>query len=489
MIKQKFTKTIATGIIAIGLFIGGGNAEAATYNDVPTTHNEHNSIHYLTDRNIISGYTDGTFKPNADVTRAQASRIIWGGVENLNIQFPASQKREMPKFRDVRATDWHNPFVTKMYENQIINGYPDNSFRPNETVTHSQLVKMVADAFQLKTGSNKLPFTDVTTNNWYEPAVNAVYTAGIIQSNGSKFEPNRNMSRADVSAYVAKAMQVIAPPLVDETPIVDDVVIIDETPVVGEQVKDDIKNPISNDEQKKYPKSYKMMTEGFEQLSKNIYYDTAEMNHLSFDDFNNTINKMTRKDPNRYFISGWSTYKREGRINVRYIAPTEELQQMQKENNAAADAIIQKIIKPGQTDYEKVKAIHDYIVLNTAYNIEGYNNNNIDDLSYLSYGVLNRGVAVCDGYTRAFNQLMESVGIESHYVFGYVNGNGRHSWNLVKLDGKYYHVDATWDDPTPNREGFVRHNYFLITDDEIKKNHAFNEVDYPKSAETRYPMN
>ena len=62
---------------------------------------------------------------------------------------------------------------------------------------------------------------------------------------------------------------------------------------------------------------------------------------------------------------------------------------------------------------------------------------------------------------------MEIAGIPCEYVSGYATGG--HAWNLVEIDGEWYHVDTTWDDPIPNREGYVRYDYFLKSDSYMRQ--------------------
>lgn len=83
---------------------------------------------------------------------------------------------------------------------------------------------------------------------------------------------------------------------------------------------------------------------------------------------------------------------------------------------------------------------------------------------YTAYGALVEGDAVCQGYALAYKLLLDKCGIDSVLVTSNEMG---HAWNLVKLDGSWYHVDVTWDDPTPNVEGGGTHKNFLRSDEGI----------------------
>lgn len=144
-----------------------------------------------------------------------------------------------------------------------------------------------------------------------------------------------------------------------------------------------------------------------------------------------------------------------------------------------ATQIISKIIKKDMTDLEKVIAVHDYLVLNTEYDYINYKSDSIPDESYTVYGALINRIAVCAGYAKAFEYLMERIGIRCGTVLGTaygVDGWDGHAWNTVRLDGEYYHVDVTFDDPINAKPGYIEHTYLNMTDYQIWKDHRWNGV-------------
>lgn len=146
-----------------------------------------------------------------------------------------------------------------------------------------------------------------------------------------------------------------------------------------------------------------------------------------------------------------------------------------KEYYEKAKTIISKIIKPGMTDLQKEKAVHDYIVNNVRYDEKNYDNNTVPDESYSPYGALIKGVAVCEGYAWATKLLLNMAGIESTVVSG-----GGHAWNIVKINGKCYHLDTTWDDPiTSSGKNVLRYDYFNLSDAQIGKDHFWDRKAYP----------
>ncbi|MBB3112222.1 hypothetical protein FHS18_004308 [Paenibacillus phyllosphaerae] len=149
-----------------------------------------------------------------------------------------------------------------------------------------------------------------------------------------------------------------------------------------------------------------------------------------------------------------------------------------------AHTVLAKIIRPGMSDYEKELAIHDYLVLNTVYDEDNYNQGTVPKDSYSAYGALILGIAVCQGYANAANLMLNLAGIEAHIVTGTVNGEA-HAWNKVKLGGEYYNLDVTWDDPVPDIAGRVDYGYFNVTDEELRQDHSWKDS-LPEAAATAF---
>ena len=140
-----------------------------------------------------------------------------------------------------------------------------------------------------------------------------------------------------------------------------------------------------------------------------------------------------------------------------------------------AEQVIDQIVRPGMSEYDKVKAIHDYIINTTQYDVDGLESGDFAETSFSAVGVFVYGKAVCQGYAYAFELLCELVGIECEYVTGFGNG-GDHGWNQVKVDGVWYNIDLTWDDPIFKYNGVIapmlRYDYFLISDSQMYQDHC-----------------
>lgn len=150
-----------------------------------------------------------------------------------------------------------------------------------------------------------------------------------------------------------------------------------------------------------------------------------------------------------------------------------------------AKDIIQSVITDGMTDYEKEKAIHDYIVDHVIYDEAGSPGSS----SFTMYGALVKESAVCHGYAESFRYLGYLAGLDVKLVSGESLYNGQyigHAWNIITLDGETYHVDTTWDDPIGDQGGIRSYAYFNVTDEVLEKDHIWLRNNYERCDATYY---
>ncbi len=119
---------------------------------------------------------------------------------------------------------------------------------------------------------------------------------------------------------------------------------------------------------------------------------------------------------------------------------------------------------PGMNALQTALVLHDYLAVQTAYDIENVRAGTIPDASFTAYGALVLGKAVCQGYAQAYRVLLGRCGIPTAYV---PSEGMNHGWTLVKLGESWYHADVTWDDPTPDTPGLARHDFFLRSDSAV----------------------
>ncbi len=196
------------------------------------------------------------------------------------------------------------------------------------------------------------------------------------------------------------------------------------------------------------------------------------------------VNKVVRENPEILFYNGCK-YWSDGRLQLDYGMERQEALYCLQVLRQKADDIIARIIKPGMSDFEKQLAVHDYLVKNTRYATGGAERKEISPEASSAYGILVLGEGVCEGYAKALKLLLDRLGVECIYITGFAGGEG-HAWNIIRLEGDYYHVDVTWDDPVTEDGTTIRYDYFNITDEEIRQDHAWEEEVYPACTAVRF---
>ena len=167
-------------------------------------------------------------------------------------------------------------------------------------------------------------------------------------------------------------------------------------------------------------------------------------------------------------------------IALNYIDSTDNVQKRLRLYEAFKEDIL-SLITEDMTDFQKAVTVHDYIVMNLKY-----------DTSYNVYDAVNMalgGSGVCQGYAQMFYDICANeLGMGCGFAVGQnkTPGDAGHIWNVINIDGKWYHADATYDDPllrysktqtaadAPLR---VSHKYFLISDEKLKSIEPNDSID------------
>ena len=156
----------------------------------------------------------------------------------------------------------------------------------------------------------------------------------------------------------------------------------------------------------------------------------------------------------------------------------DEVRAMRDEITEKAKEIVNDLDINGKSDYEKISAIDGYLCDTVYYPDAPYITHD-----FTPYGALIDGRSVCEGYARSTKILCELCGLDCYFVTGYCNNDpvgGGHAWNLVKVDGKWYQLDTTWNDGGNNKD------YFLVTDDFMSISRDWDRNRYPASEKTAY---
>lgn len=203
----------------------------------------------------------------------------------------------------------------------------------------------------------------------------------------------------------------------------------------------------------------------------------TQNNGAGFKEIISTLNNFVHpyNSSNNVKLSYGGNYKLGITINKAYT-----YDEIEKINNIVDKVINEKITNSMPTK-EKIKIIHDYIIDHTEYDKLKYENK--EDTTYKSntaYGVLIEGFGTCNGYADAMAIFLNKMNIINYKI-----SNDEHIWNIVYLDGKWYHLDLTWDDPISDIN-VNRDTYFLITTNTLEKindgTHKFDKTIYSEAS-------
>lgn len=136
------------------------------------------------------------------------------------------------------------------------------------------------------------------------------------------------------------------------------------------------------------------------------------------------------------------------------------------------------------SDFEKANAINNYLLKNATYAIEEYNSGKkflSDGMSIHSpYTILAHKKGVCTAFAELYKMMADELGLETKVVTGDAFSFGKwgsHAWNIVKIDGKWYHLDASWNKESDHPD--YHNKYFLVGDNAMTLDHRWNENDFP----------
>ena len=152
--------------------------------------------------------------------------------------------------------------------------------------------------------------------------------------------------------------------------------------------------------------------------------------------------------------------------------------------------VLGEVLTEGMSAYEMELAVHDWLVEWGSYDRTVYDNpNHSGRTGYRDpWGMLVGGYGNCLGYSSTFQLLMDLSGVECITVVGAAFGSREdHAWNMVKLDGEWYCVDVTWDDPTGAARNGRHHRYFNVTSAYLREtDHQWDYRNVPEATAAAY---
>lgn len=214
---------------------------------------------------------------------------------------------------------------------------------------------------------------------------------------------------------------------------------------------------------------YQMLSENQQSVYRQIYANAQNLTEkfapektVSASDVKTAFEAVIGDHPEMFWLeTGYSSkYLANGQcveIDLKYNSTADDLESAKQRFDAAAQNLIAGAASL-DSNYEKEKYVHDALASAVAYDLTA-------DMNQSAYSALVNGKSVCAGYARAYQYLLQQLGIPCYYCTGYSGGN--HAWNIVKLEDGYYNVDVTWDDAAA-----IRYDYFNKTDADFASTHV-----------------
>ncbi|WP_298824639.1 S-layer homology domain-containing protein [uncultured Planococcus sp.] len=195
---MKKTLILSSAVLAFSLM--GTPALAAS--DLPENHRFYDEIDYLVDKKVITGYEDGTFRPDKTVTRAEAAIMI-GQLKDLD------GTQRATGFKDVSKSSKASGYIAAAQEAGYLNGYPDKTFRPDAPITRGDMAILLSNIFTMPLWG-ATDFKDVSANmKAFEPIKQLVsynITAGYPDRT---YRPLTNVTRGQFSAFLARGLEPV----------------------------------------------------------------------------------------------------------------------------------------------------------------------------------------------------------------------------------------------------------------------------------------
>ncbi|WP_084244314.1 S8 family peptidase [Planomicrobium okeanokoites] len=177
-------------------------SKVALFPDLRTDYWYSESIQYIFDRGIVTGFPDGTYRPESTITRAEAMTMIGRA---LGLKTDATKHY----FKDVKTDSYAAGYINKAFELGYIKGVTSTSFHPESPIKRGDMAVIMKRVFEL-TSSGGSTFSDVDASKYYADAVQATYENGIVQGYkiDNTFRPEASITRAENAEILSKSLKL-----------------------------------------------------------------------------------------------------------------------------------------------------------------------------------------------------------------------------------------------------------------------------------------
>ena len=440
---QRISAVVLSAVLLTGaVSVPAQAANVSNFQDVSQTDYYAQAVDWAVEHGVTAGTSDTQFSPAATITRAQAMTFLWRAAGS-----PEPSTAVSP-FSDVASKDlyYYKPVLWAV-ENGITAGVSQTEFGPQVTLAYDQiflfLCRAAGDAPQ--------------GNDWSAAAV--AWAKENDLTDALTFTAKGACPRSDVVYCLWRQFEGDDTEKPEETQQT-------QKPEEEQKPTDPEKPTLTNE-----AGATLTITTGF--LDRKSAIDISDFGLEASQAEQLALEIADIDGANPYGVTHLNAYEQDGQIAktlaVYYTTSTISITTTANHDwryisNAAlaeADRVVDQVVTAGMSDYDIVKSLHDYLVTHCDYDSRVYTNN-MPFVSHQAEGALLKGTAVCSGYAKAYEILLDAAGIPSETITGYASGY--HAWNLVQVDGQWYHVDATWDDPTNRGGDYIRYTYFLKSD-------------------------
>ena len=414
---------------------------ATEFSDVTTDDWFYEDVTRLSSLGILNGYPDGQFHPEREITTAEFIKVL--------ICTDTAALEPVTDSTSPFADHWASGYIAEALRRGILTEAEIASgFYPDAPISRSEMTKMMIRALGLEPARIDDPFTDIS-DIYASTAYNEYLLRGYPADDGSRtYNGASSALRSEAAAIALRVIEYRE----DAYSYKRDAILANaaENPLTTESELIDLFYILNREFITEFTFETPIPIGVWQQ-----YYQHSNIIYVEYF-YSSSVSVKYIKGGNEYMLT------------LQYDRDIDELKELRSKADQKADAVIDSIITDSMSDHDKVKAIHDYIILNCEYDFDNYLLGSIPSESRMAYGVLCERKAVCQGYTAAFNLLCSKVGIRSVAIGGFApNSSEDHSWNMVLIGGQIYYVDTTHDDPVPDRKGRTSYKYFYLTEAEM----------------------
>lgn len=362
----------------------------------------------------MNGYTDGTFRPDASITRAEASKLLASLLVN-------KIENEDHLFTDVDVSAWYADAVRQMTGFGLVNGYTNGTFKPNAKITRAEFVAILSRLPHDAIGTDK-SFNDVPKTNWAYDAVQTALAQGWISA-GTNFRPNAPITRAETVTILNRVLGRQADKQTIYTS--DGIRVMPDVPdthwaywdMLEATTDHKFSKENGTEEWTSFDKETTDLTPGWHNIGGRLFY-VNEDKQFAHDTFIGSL----ELDHNGYYITG-ST-----------------------ELDALLASAVKSVVNDSMTQQQKLRAVYDY-----AKNTFGYLGIGAADTSKSDWALtsatdmLKNHKGNCYSWAAAFTYLARQVGFDAQAIPGTgVSPKGSesvHAWTEITIDGTAYTFD------------------------------------------------